>query len=73
MDTMRSAASAAHRCTSIPSDDGRASYTVEVLRGDRIALRVGKLSIFFTHSEGRRILAVLSVILGVQVQPTVQL
>lgn len=67
MDTLRAAQAA--RATSIPTDDGRSSFTVEILNGDRIALRVGRLSIFFTRNEGHRILAAMSGLLGVETRP----
>lgn len=73
MDSPRSRTDAAHRCTTIPTDDGRGSYNLELITGNRIALRVGKLSLFFTYDEARRVLAALSLLLGAETQPKVRL
>lgn len=73
MDSPRSRTDAAHRCTSIPTDDGRGSYNLELISGNRVALRVAKLSIFFTQSEARRVLAALSLLLAVEAQSKVRL
>jgi hypothetical protein len=59
----------AARCISVPTADGRSSYTVELISGDRVALRVSKQSIFFTHEEARRVLTALAVLLRVEHQP----
>lgn len=71
MTTPRSGTAA--RCISVPSSDGRGSYTVELISGGRVALRVAKLSIFFSEEEARRVLTALATLLGAEVQPPVRL
>lgn len=60
------------RATSVPTDDGRSSYTLEIISGNRIALRVGRLSLFFSPCEAHRVLAALSGLLGIETKPQVR-
>lgn len=55
------------RSISLPSADGRSSFTLELISGGRVALRVAKISVFFTYEEARQVsTAFMNLLTGVQ-------
>jgi hypothetical protein len=74
VDSPRSRPDTATRCASVPTDDGRGSFNLEIIAGQRIALRYGRMPpLFLTHSEARRVLTALAALLGADVLPPVRL
>ena len=72
MDSPRSREEAAPRCTSVPSEDGRSSFYLELLAGQRLAVRAGRVSLFFTFGEARAVLEAMASLMGKAAQGAVR-
>jgi hypothetical protein len=50
----------------VPCENNQTSFIIERLNGTRIAIRVGKLVVFFTYSEATKVASAMLSLMGVQ-------
>jgi rRNA processing protein Krr1/Pno1 len=55
-----------YKCIIVPAENGRGSYIIERLIGQRISIKVGKISIYGNFSEAAEIAEAINELVGIK-------